>query len=165
MSTNHTTNYDLNQWEGTDKILRTEFNADNTKIDAALKANADAIAATTAALSEKGNCSVEYQTYTGNGGSGAASPTTLTFSRQPLLLLICGFNSLLAASPHIDHLTVYTPRSGVSLSGLHIAWNGGQVSIYSDGTLSGGIDNAAVQMNRNSVAYVAVALFPENGGE
>ena len=44
MSTNHTTNYDLNQWEGTDKVLRTEFNADNAKIDAALKANADAIA-------------------------------------------------------------------------------------------------------------------------
>ena len=43
MSTNHTTNYDLNQWEGTDKVLRTEFNADNAKIDAALKANADAI--------------------------------------------------------------------------------------------------------------------------
>ena len=49
MSTNHTTNYDLNQWEGTDKVLRTEFNADNAKIDAALKANADAIAAETAA--------------------------------------------------------------------------------------------------------------------
>ena len=49
MSTNHTTNYDLNQWEGTDKILRTEFNADNAKIDAALKANADAIAAEAAA--------------------------------------------------------------------------------------------------------------------
>ena len=49
MSTNHTTNYDLNQWEGTDKVLRTEFNADNAKIDAALKANADAIAAEAAA--------------------------------------------------------------------------------------------------------------------
>ena len=49
MSTNHTTNYDLNQWEGTDKVLRAEFNADNAKIDAALKANADAIAAEAAA--------------------------------------------------------------------------------------------------------------------
>ena len=36
MSTNHTTNYDLNQWEGTDKVLRTDFNGDNQKIDAAL---------------------------------------------------------------------------------------------------------------------------------
>ena len=49
MSTNHTTNYDLNQWEGTDKVLRAEFNVDNAKIDAALKANADAIAAEAAA--------------------------------------------------------------------------------------------------------------------
>ena len=49
MSTDHTTNYDLNQWEGTDKVLRAEFNADNAKIDAALKANADAIAAEAAA--------------------------------------------------------------------------------------------------------------------
>ena len=49
MSTDHTTNYDLNQWEGTDKVLRTEFNADNAKIDAALKTNADAIAAEAAA--------------------------------------------------------------------------------------------------------------------
>ena len=49
MSTNHTTNYDLNQWEASDKVLRTEFNSDNAKIDAALKANADAIAAEAAA--------------------------------------------------------------------------------------------------------------------
>ena len=43
MSTNHTTNYDLNQWEATDKVLRAEFNEDNAKIDAALKSNADAV--------------------------------------------------------------------------------------------------------------------------
>ena len=38
MATNHTTNYQLCQWEATDKVLRTDFNADNQKIDAALKA-------------------------------------------------------------------------------------------------------------------------------
>ena len=55
MSTNHTINYALNQWEGTDKVLRTEFNADNAKIDAALKANADAIAAEAAAREAAGD--------------------------------------------------------------------------------------------------------------
>ena len=40
MSTNHTTNYDLCQWEATDQVLRTDFNQDNAKIDAALAANA-----------------------------------------------------------------------------------------------------------------------------
>ena len=36
MTTNQTTNYQLNQWEPTDQVLRTEFNADNAKIEAAL---------------------------------------------------------------------------------------------------------------------------------
>ena len=36
MATNQTTNYQLNQWEPTDQVLRTEFNADNVKIETAL---------------------------------------------------------------------------------------------------------------------------------
>ena len=36
MASNQTQNYGLNQWEATDQVLRTEFNADNQKIDAAL---------------------------------------------------------------------------------------------------------------------------------
>ena len=36
MSTNHTANYNLCQWEATDQVLRTDFNQDNAKIDAAL---------------------------------------------------------------------------------------------------------------------------------
>ena len=38
MSTNHTPNFNLCQWEATDKVLRSDFNEDNQKIDAALKA-------------------------------------------------------------------------------------------------------------------------------
>ena len=41
MSTNKTTNYQLNQWEAEDKVLRTEFNQDNLKIDQALHGKAD----------------------------------------------------------------------------------------------------------------------------
>ncbi len=37
-----TTNYQLNQWAKSDRIMMDDFNADNQKIDAALKANADA---------------------------------------------------------------------------------------------------------------------------
>ena len=33
---NTTANYQLNQWEAGDRVLRTDFNGDNTKIDAAL---------------------------------------------------------------------------------------------------------------------------------
>lgn len=46
---NQTDNYLLSQWEEEDRIIRTDFNSDNAKIDMALKANADAIASEAAA--------------------------------------------------------------------------------------------------------------------
>ena len=36
MASNYTTNYQLNQWEPTDQVLRTDFNADNVKIEQAI---------------------------------------------------------------------------------------------------------------------------------
>lgn len=41
MSSGKTANYELNQWTQSDRILMEEFNGDNAKIDAALKALAD----------------------------------------------------------------------------------------------------------------------------
>ena len=41
MASNYTTNYQLNQWAKTDRLMMDDFNADNQKIDAALKAVAD----------------------------------------------------------------------------------------------------------------------------
>ena len=52
MFLNQTANYGLSQWDPTDRILMEDFNSDNSKIDAALKANADAIAAEAAARAE-----------------------------------------------------------------------------------------------------------------
>ena len=37
MASGQTANYQLNQWEAEDKVLRTEFNEDNTKIDSVLQ--------------------------------------------------------------------------------------------------------------------------------
>lgn len=37
MASNHTQNYGLCQWEATDQVLRTDFNEDNQRIDAAIK--------------------------------------------------------------------------------------------------------------------------------
>ena len=36
MASGQTQYYELNQWEGRDQVLRTEFNADNARIDRAL---------------------------------------------------------------------------------------------------------------------------------
>ena len=43
MATNYTTNYQLNQWEPTDAVQRVDFNADNAKVDAALKSLSDQV--------------------------------------------------------------------------------------------------------------------------
>lgn len=50
MPGNHTTNYQLSQWAADDRVQMADFNADNAKIDAALKAETDARAAGDAAL-------------------------------------------------------------------------------------------------------------------
>ena len=49
MATNQTANYNLNQWLSTDQVLRTDFNADNAKLDAALQGLQQSIASETAA--------------------------------------------------------------------------------------------------------------------
>ena len=52
-----TTNYQLCQWDGEDRILRTDFNEDNAKIDAALKSHANSIATINSTLSGKASTS------------------------------------------------------------------------------------------------------------
>jgi hypothetical protein len=54
---NKTSNYQLCQWDGDDRILRTDFNEDNAKIDAALKSQANSIAGINSTLSGKANTS------------------------------------------------------------------------------------------------------------
>ena len=41
---NKTANFQLTQWEKTDRIMMEDFNRDNAAIDAALKSNADGAA-------------------------------------------------------------------------------------------------------------------------
>ena len=46
-----TSNYNLNQWSKDDRVLMEDFNADNAKLDAAIKAQANALASLQAAVS------------------------------------------------------------------------------------------------------------------
>ena len=43
MASNQTSSYGLSQWEATDAVQRLEFNADNAKVDAALKSLSDQV--------------------------------------------------------------------------------------------------------------------------
>ena len=76
---NKTPNYQLNQWGAEDRVLRTDFNADNAKIDAAIKAvdglaRSKADASALAALQQVTNQKVRVAlgSYTGDGAASRA---------------------------------------------------------------------------------------------
>lgn len=83
-----TENYQLSQWDGEDRILREDFNADNAKVDAALKAEAEARAALAAQVARLGNCQIWTGSYKGTGTCGIDHPTSFTFPKKPVLALI-----------------------------------------------------------------------------
>ena len=105
----HTQNYQLSRWAKDDRIMMEDFNADNEKIDAALKANADAVsalevgkvdtatfadlqAAVSALAANLGvhghNCRIAYGSYVGSGTYGESTPNSLTFDFYPVLVTI-----------------------------------------------------------------------------
>ena len=59
---NYTQNYQLNQWEASDRVLREDFNSDNAKIDAALGTIPHAV----------------IGTYTGDGAESRTIPLDFT---------------------------------------------------------------------------------------
>ena len=83
-----TTNYQLPKWEKTDRIQMKDFNDMTATLDAALKANADAAAAASAAVALCGNCKIETSTYTGNDQFGKEHPTSLTFPKCPAMFFV-----------------------------------------------------------------------------
>ena len=120
---NQTQNYQLSQWESTDRILMSDFNSDNSKIDAALKANADAIAAVETAVAGKGNCQLYYQSYTGNG----ATSRTFTFPKQPKLVILRGDGYTVMASPGSTTAACYA-TNGTGARGT-ASWGGASVTL------------------------------------
>ena len=55
---NQTSNYQLNQWDAADRILREDFNADNAKIETALAGMAAAQNELAAQIANCGNCKI-----------------------------------------------------------------------------------------------------------
>ena len=72
-STNHTSNYDLPQWEATDPFKREDFNDAFQKIDTEIKgandAASNAVNAVNTAVSQIECCNVMVGTYTGDSTS------------------------------------------------------------------------------------------------
>ena len=88
-ATNHTENYNLSQFVGTDRpTWLGDYNGDMTKIDAQMKANADAIEQATAG----GLTSVSHTAdLTGNGTSGSPLGVANTIARTSQIPDVSGF--------------------------------------------------------------------------
>ena len=165
MASNYTEHYDLCQWEATDQVQRTEFNADNAKIDAALdalagqvaeKADGDDLAALsetvaghTAALALRGNCQIYTTTYTGTG----TVSRTFSFPKQPLLVIIGGPSIYLVAVRGITYLLSTESGESNSLTGT---WSGTSLTVAYNRNLGGGDRRAC---NASGSSYRIVALL------
>ena len=151
-----TTNYQLNQWAKSDRVMMDDFNADNAKIDAALTANADAIAAETAAVALCGNCKIIAGTYTGNGAYSNPGAQTLNFSGKPFAVFILPTDANDGIGPLIllRGAPWSTTNANSSYNSVHITWDTNAVSWY-------GERNPNLMANSSGKTYYYVALLEQ----
>ena len=142
---NHTTNYQLSQWESTDRILMSDFNSDNAKLDEAL----GTLAAQAAGF---GNCQIYRTTYTGTGTAGESSPNTLSFPDIPVLVMIAGSGAIGFTGSGITYMICIQAGSS---DFCYADWNedGKTVSWYMQN------GSGSEQLNANGQTYRVTAFL------
>jgi len=174
MASNYTNNYSLCQWEASDKVLRTEFNADNAKIDAAIAAvdsRVDGKASTSALNSLKTTVNGKASqsaldslsaTVSGQGpalakrncavhletyiGSGISS-RTFTYSGKPWLVIF--FRKDGVATVAVRGSTKGYLIGSSDLCSLTFSWSGNSLDVY----------NAASYINYENQTYTSIAFL------
>ena len=163
MATNQTENYDLSQWLSTDQVLRTDFNADNAKLDAVLAGLADEVSskADTEALLQLQVTipKLVVGTYVGNGEEGYSYPCTLDFTdtlgRPPQLVLVRtnidpDRTKSLTLIQGAAVANCYNSSELISNADNTLLWNGNAVSWYGH--------SASAQKNEEGVLYRYFAI-------
>ena len=154
MASNYTENFSLCQWGATDHVLRTDFNEDNRKIDAALEEMAgygDTIAQHTTAIARLGNCQIYTSSYVGSGSAGTSNPNTLYFPKRPVVVMI--FSSTMWFIGHPDSgLALITSSGGAHYSNI-CSRSGNSFRWYVNGT------NPTQQMNTSGTTYYVTAFL------
>lgn len=151
-----TENYQLTQWEKSDRIQMEDFNRDNAALDAALTAQAAELAAVQAALTKCGNCRIWMGGYTGTGTYAETGDPTFTFPQMPVVFIIKGPRSslLIAQGGESSGFAIlYGSFSSDSYAtDRKLTWNGNQVTIE-------GKNNALESFNGKDRDYWVMALF------
>ena len=155
MPSNFTTNYNLSQWERMDQVRMEDFNTDNAKIDAALKAETDARAATdsaiNAALSKRGNCQFYSYNYTGDGQCGQNYRKVLQFPWPPNLAIVSDqYGNAAILIPGMTHTR---PLASTGTDDTYSTWSGSTVSLTTNHP-----ESASGFLNRKDVKYFVFAF-------
>ena len=133
---NHTTNYNLNQWEAGDTITREDFNADNAAIDSAIKAVADAVA---------GGLRIVTGSYYGTG----SGTSRLSFDFTPQAVMIAsstesGFGIMLRPCGVMSQPNLTSYKTTVTWAAKAVSWSNS--------------DSVSLQFNGNNVRYYWLAI-------
>lgn len=125
----HTANYQLSQWEKTDRIMMEDFNGDNAKVEAALAALAASGSGTAQALTaatNRLNSRFYSATYTGSGAEYGSK--TLTLPRQALFLMVSSYDKDMLFALPAAGLAQYVNYNAASVGGILINMSGGTVT-------------------------------------
>ena len=179
----HTQNYQLSRWEKDDRIMMEDFNADNETIDAALKANADAVsalevgkadaAATAAAIS-----AVEQSVKFVKLGSGSAATANESVSFDLTNTEISAYTALLiitvctasrgSASVSVNGTELFSICSNNWSSSAGIGWIvpcSGKILGFSQGVCASDSETSALSdEGAVSAAWDAVTSVSVSGG-
>ena len=139
---NQTEQYQLNQWDKSDRIMMEDFNADNAKIEAALAEHEEILSA----VPKLGNCQLYYETYVGNGGLSMSR----TFPHKPMIIFI---NEADGSHSHrfIRGCTASVCSCGNTQFYPELTWSGNTVSWFSG--------RATESLNYSGYTYYLVALM------
>ena len=148
---NHTTNYQLSQWAKSDQVKMEDFNADNLKIDGALKAEADARAAAVQAVADTVP-KIAAGTYTGDG----AATRVIELGFTPKAVYVCPPNGEVYAW-HSYHYY----RGGLAVTGAPAGPGNAPTVEIVDGGFRVAFDdstNNKIQSNSNGLVchYLAI---------
>ena len=148
-----TPNFQLPNWQKTDRIRMEDFNDMTARLDAALTEERTVRRQTddtlTAAVAARGTCQIYAATYVGTGQFGPERPNRLTFPHKPVLVMIHfepGYVfSLFQGNPKAMLLGYNsTYHNTVTWSGNSVTWSAG---------------SAFGQMNEKDTTYYVVALM------
>lgn len=138
----HTTNYNLSQYEATDRVTRESFNADNAAIDAALKSIANI---------SSGRPRLETWSYTGTGGYGSQNVMCYQFAAKPVLIVVIGEDSFYIGKSGMLLAVTRNSEQVAYIRKLPLTWHGTEVEFYSGSA-------AANQANSEGVSYTVIGL-------